>query len=83
MCQDRAHSKELGLTHEFMAQMLGIRRAGVSEAAAFLRSGGAISYNRGQVTITDRPGLERATCECYPMMKKEFTRLVGSNGHAY
>ncbi|HEV2706622.1 MAG TPA: Crp/Fnr family transcriptional regulator [Pyrinomonadaceae bacterium] len=83
MCQDRAHSKQLGLTHEFMAQMLGIRRAGVTEAAALLRAAGVITYNRGQVTITDRAGLERATCECYPMMKNEFTRLVSRNGHAH
>ncbi|HEX8131375.1 MAG TPA: Crp/Fnr family transcriptional regulator [Pyrinomonadaceae bacterium] len=82
MCQDRAQSKELGLTHEFIATMLGTRRAGVTEAAAQLRDAGVITYNRGHVTITDRAGLEAEACECYPMIKKEFARLMGGNGHA-
>jgi CRP-like cAMP-binding protein len=82
MCQDRAQSKELGLTHEFIATMLGTRRAGVTEAAAQLRDAGVITYNRGRVTITDRAGLEAASCECYPMIKKEFARLISGNGHA-
>lgn len=80
MCQDRAQSKELGLTHEFIATMLGTRRAGVTEAAVLLKDAGVISYHRGHVTITDRIGLEAASCECYPMMKKEFTRLISGNG---
>jgi len=82
MCQDRAQSKNLPLTHEFIATMLGTRRAGVTEAATALRDAGVISYYRGQVTIIDRKGLEGMSCECYPMMKKEFTRLVRGNGHA-
>jgi CRP-like cAMP-binding protein len=82
MCQDRAHSKDLQLTHEFIATMLGTRRAGVTEAAAQLRNARTISYNRGHVTIIDRAMLEAASCECYPMLKNEFTRLVGSSGHA-
>jgi CRP-like cAMP-binding protein len=82
MCQDRAHSNELGLTHEFIATMLGTRRAGVTEAAVHLRDAGVITYNRGHVTITDRAGLEAETCECYPMLKKEFTRLLSGNDHA-
>jgi CRP-like cAMP-binding protein len=82
MCQDRAQSNELHLTHEFIATMLGTRRAGVTEAANQLRDEGMIEYRRGQVTILDREGLERTSCECYPMMKKEFTRLVSGNGHA-
>ena len=82
MCQDRAHSKDLALTHEFISEMLGIRRAGVSEAANRLREAGLINYRRGHVTVTDRAGLEAVSCECYPVMKREFSRLVGGNGHA-
>jgi CRP-like cAMP-binding protein len=82
MCQDRSHSKELELTQEFIATMLGVRRAGVTESAGQLQDMGLISYRRGHITITDREGLEAFSCECYPIVKKEFNRLVGSNGHA-
>jgi CRP-like cAMP-binding protein len=82
MCADRANSTELALTHEFIATMLGARRAGVTEAAFQLKSKGLISYKRGHVTISDREGLEALSCECYPLVRKEFTRLVGANGHA-
>ncbi|HLL73926.1 MAG TPA: Crp/Fnr family transcriptional regulator [Pyrinomonadaceae bacterium] len=82
MCQDRANSKELQLTHEFISEMLGIRRAGVTEAAKQLRDAGLIHYRRGHVTITNRGGLEAESCECYPLMKREFARLVGGNGHS-
>jgi CRP-like cAMP-binding protein len=81
MCEDRANSKQLELTHEFMATMLGTRRAGVTEAAGGLKSRGLIDYRRGHVSIIDRKGLESVTCECYPIVKKEFARLMGSNGH--
>jgi CRP-like cAMP-binding protein len=80
MCQDRANSKDLALTHEFIATMLGTRRAGITEAANQLRSEGLINYRRGRVTVTDRDGLEAMSCECYPLMKKELNRLVGGNG---
>lgn len=82
MCQDRAHSSDLELTHEFIAEMLGIRRAGVTEAALQFREAGLIHYRRGHVTITDRAGLEAASCECYPTLRREFARLVGGNGYA-
>jgi CRP-like cAMP-binding protein len=82
MSQDRAHSKELGLTHEFIGQMLGVRRAGVTVAAGQLKQAGLISYRRGNVTIIDREGLEAKSCECYPILKKEFVRLLSGNGHA-
>jgi CRP-like cAMP-binding protein len=82
MCQDRAHSADLELTHEFIATMLGIRRAGVTEAAGALRQAGLIGYERGRVSVIDRAGLEAASCECYQMVRKEFDRLVGRNGHA-
>jgi CRP-like cAMP-binding protein len=81
MSQDRAHSKELGVTHEFISQMLGVRRAGVTEAAGQLKQAGLISNGRGNVTIIDREGLEAASCECYLIMKKEFVRLLSGNGH--
>jgi CRP-like cAMP-binding protein len=81
MSQDRSHSKELGLTHEFMSQMLGVRRAGVTEAASQLKKLGLINYRRGNVSILDREGLEAASCECYPILKKEFVRLLSGNGH--
>lgn len=80
MCQDRAHSNELELTHEFISEMLGIRRAGVTEAALQFREAGLIRYQRGHITILDRAGLESASCECYPVLKREFARLVGGNG---
>ena len=81
MCGDRANSKELALTHELIAMSLGVRRADVTVAAGDLRSRGFIDYRRGHVIIRDRQGLESITCECYPMMKKEFARMIGSNGH--
>lgn len=80
MCADRANSKELELTHEFMAMMLGARRASVTEAASGLRTRGLIAYRRGHLTILDRQGLESVSCECYPMVKKEFARLIDNNG---
>jgi CRP-like cAMP-binding protein len=80
LCQDRANSKDLALTHEFIATMLGTRRTGITEAANQLRGAGLISYRRGRVTVTDREGLEAISCECYPLMKKEFNRFVGGNG---
>lgn len=81
MCEDRASSKELELTHEFIAQMLGARRAGVTTAAGVLKDRGLIEYRRGHLSITDREGLESISCECYPIVKKEFARLISSNGH--
>jgi CRP-like cAMP-binding protein len=81
MCEDRANSRELELTHEFIATMLGTRRAGVTEAAGGLKTRGLIDYRRGHITVLDRQGLESVTCECYPIVKKEFARLIASNGH--
>jgi len=82
MTCDRATGDELELTHEFMAFMLGTRRAGVTEAAGRLQDAGLIRYRRGRVTVLDRRGLEAASCECYPIVKKEFDHLLGVNGQA-
>jgi CRP-like cAMP-binding protein len=83
MCQDRAQASDLQLTHEFIAVMLGTRRAGVSEAAAKLQDEGLIRYRRGHVEILDRRKLEGHSCECYPIVKHEFDRLLGGNGHVW
>jgi CRP-like cAMP-binding protein len=77
MCQDRARVSELQLTHEFIAILLGTRRAGVSEAAAKLQDEGVIRYSRGNVQILDRGKLEAHSCECYLVVKREFQRLLG------
>lgn len=83
MSHDRAMSDELLLTHEFIAVMLGTRRAGVSEAAGKLQNEGVIRYKRGHIRIVDRKGLESISCECYPIVKREFDRLLSGNGHAH
>ncbi|WP_404471346.1 Crp/Fnr family transcriptional regulator [Vreelandella venusta] len=65
MTQDRAGSDQLQLTHDFLAMMLGVRRAGITIAAIALQSRGLIRYHRGEITVLDRPGLIEASCECY------------------
>ncbi len=75
MCHDRAPSDNLPLTHEFLAMMLGTRRAGVTGAALSLQAEGFVNYRRGNVTILDRGGLENFTCECYQIVKAEFDSL--------
>jgi CRP-like cAMP-binding protein len=77
MCRDRVASNELPLTHEFIAMMLGMRRAGVSEIALTLQTKGFIRYKRGHITITDEKGLEGFVCECYRIVKAEFDQLNG------
>ena len=77
MTQDRMQSDEFLLTQEFLAMMLGVQRTGVSATAAALQRAGLIRYNRGNVTITNREGLERQSCECYGISKMEFDRLLG------
>jgi CRP-like cAMP-binding protein len=73
---DRVKSNELPLTHEFMAQMLGVRRSGVTEAANMLQQSGLIRYTRGKVTILNREELEATSCECYEIIKGEYARLL-------
>jgi CRP-like cAMP-binding protein len=78
MTHDRMQSDEFLLTHEFLAMMLGVRRAGVTVSAAGLKRAGLIRYKRGSVTIIDRGGLEQRSCECYGVAKREFDRLLGN-----
>jgi CRP-like cAMP-binding protein len=75
---DRLSSPHLVMTQELIANMLGVRREGVTEAAGRLQKAGLIHYRRGQITIVDRGGLERRTCECYAVVKKEYDRLLPS-----
>jgi CRP-like cAMP-binding protein len=73
---DRVGSDDFPLTQEFLAQMLGVRRASVTGVAGFLQQAGFIRYRRGRVTVTDRPGLEGASCECYASLREVFDRLI-------
>jgi CRP-like cAMP-binding protein len=73
---DRLASSELTMTQELIANMLGVRREGVTEAAGKLQDAGLIHYSRGRITVVDRPGLEARACECYKVVKKEFDRLL-------
>ena len=73
---DRLPSNELTMTQELIANMLGVRREGVTEAAGKLQNAGLIHYSRGRITVLDRPGLEANACECYQVVKKEFDRLL-------
>ena len=73
---DRLSSKSLTMTQELIANMLGVRREGVTEAAGKLQRTGLIRYNRGHIEVLDRPGLENAVCECYAVVKREFDRLL-------
>jgi len=75
LTHDRIEKDNLELTHEFLARMLGTRRAGVSVAAHSLREAGLIDYTRGDIEIQNRRGLESASCECYAIVKTEFDRL--------
>ncbi|MGH2415822.1 MAG: Crp/Fnr family transcriptional regulator, partial [Microcystaceae cyanobacterium] len=76
--QDCTLSNELPLTQEFIANMLGTRRSGVTVAASTLQKAGMIRYTRGRITILDRQNLEATACECYRLVHNEFIRLLGS-----
>jgi CRP-like cAMP-binding protein len=73
---DRLRANELAMTQELIANMLGVRREGVTEAAVKLQQAGLISYARGHITVLDRAGLEQRTCECYAVVKREYDRLL-------
>jgi CRP-like cAMP-binding protein len=76
---DRLASNELTITQELIANMLGVRREGVTEAACRLQKAGLIDYRRGHITVLDRQGLETQVCECYQVVKTEFDRLLPSH----
>jgi CRP-like cAMP-binding protein len=73
---DRLNSNQLDMTQELIANMLGVRREGVTETAGRLQTAGLIQYRRGHITVLDRAGLENRTCECYAVVKKECDRLL-------
>ncbi|HKV12154.1 MAG TPA: Crp/Fnr family transcriptional regulator [Thermoanaerobaculia bacterium] len=73
---DRVSTDYIPLTQEFLAQMLGVRRASVNAVAGLLQRMGLIRYSRGRITILDREGLEKGACECYSVIRKEFERLL-------
>jgi CRP-like cAMP-binding protein len=73
---DRLPSNELMMTQELIANMLGVRREGVTEAAGKLQAGGLIHYHRGKIIVLDRPRLEQRVCECYGVVKREYDRLL-------
>jgi CRP-like cAMP-binding protein len=73
---DRLPTNRLAMTQDLIANMLGVRREGVTEAAGKLQAAGVIKYHRGQITVIDRPGLEARSCECYAVVKRETDRLL-------
>jgi CRP-like cAMP-binding protein len=80
MTQDRAQSNVFRMTHEVLAELLGVRRSSVSEILERLQEEGLIRYSRGKLTILDREGLMAGSCECYGRIKEEFERLFGGPG---
>lgn len=82
MCLDRQHGHcELSVTQESIANLLGVRREGVTESAQRLQASGLIRYSRGQIAVLDRPGLEARACECYSLLKQDFRRLLPQEPH--
>jgi CRP-like cAMP-binding protein len=73
---DRLYTNEVVMTQELISNMLGVRRERVTEAALKLQKAGIIRYSRGRITVLDRPGLEKLSCECYAVVKKEYDRLL-------
>jgi CRP-like cAMP-binding protein len=73
---DRLDSSSLSMTQDLIANMLGVRREGVTDAAGKLQRAGLIRYSRGHITVLDRPALEGRVCECYIVVKREFERLL-------
>jgi CRP-like cAMP-binding protein len=80
MSHDRAHADHFYLTHQFLADMLGVQRSAVTIAAGVLQQQGLISYSRGEITIMDRPGLEALSCECYGVVNEAYQRVFPVNG---
>jgi CRP-like cAMP-binding protein len=73
---DRLPGNKLVMTQELIANMLGVRREGVTEAAGKLQDEGLIEYSRGKITVVDRAKLEKRVCECYAVVKREYDRLL-------
>ena len=80
MTQDRVGDDRFPLTQEFLAFMLGVRRATVTVAAGMLQQAGLIRYHRGQIMVLDREGLEAASCECYGAVRRTYDQLLGDGG---
>jgi CRP-like cAMP-binding protein len=78
-CHDRVERDEFPLTHQFLSQMLGVRRATVTEAMGTLQERGVVDYQRGVVQVRDRAALEGVACECYAIIAREFDRLLGTS----
>lgn len=79
LINDKSLSNDFRLTHEAIANMLGVRRESITEAAGELRDQGLIDYNRGHIKVLNRPKLEKLCCECYGVVQQEFTRLLGDS----
>lgn len=78
MSMDRLHDNELVITQEMIANLLGVRRESITQAASQLQKDGLIANTRGRITVVDRPALEKRVCECYAAVKKEYDRLLPS-----
>jgi CRP-like cAMP-binding protein len=83
LTHDRVGTDEFPLTQEFLAQMLGVRRASVTAVSGVFQKAGFISFHRGKMRITDREGLENTACECYGVVREVFDRLLGTGGLTY